>query len=76
MAAMNGDIDGAAAAMHAMPGLLDDAEYLVAGGELRALVPELEIRAAQRGARNPHQHLARRRHRESATRSIVIRSLP
>ena len=57
--AMQRDVDGAAAAVQAMAGLLDDAEDLVARGEFRALVPELEVRAAQRRARDAHQHFAR-----------------
>ncbi|MGY3459945.1 hypothetical protein ACVWW5_005395 [Bradyrhizobium sp. LM3.4] len=56
--AMQGNIDGATAAMQAVTGLLDDAENLVASGELGALVPELEVRTAQRGARDTHEELA------------------
>ena len=55
---MQRDIDRAAAAMQAMARLLDHAEDLVARGELGALVPELEVGAAQRRARDAHQHLA------------------
>ncbi len=44
--------------MQAMARLLDHAEDLVARGELGALVPELEVGAAQRRARDAHQHLA------------------
>jgi hypothetical protein len=56
---MNGDIDGAAHAMHPMPGLLDDTKDLVTRSEFGTLVPQLEIRSAQRGSGNSHQHFAR-----------------
>ncbi|MGY4373086.1 hypothetical protein ACVWZ3_000725 [Bradyrhizobium sp. i1.3.6] len=39
-----------------MTGLLDHAKDLVAGGELGALVPELEVGAAQRSARDADEH--------------------
>jgi len=55
---MQRDIDRATAAMQAMARLLDHAEDFVAGREFRALVPELEVGAAQGGARDAHQHLA------------------
>ena len=54
---MNGDVDGAATAVHGMPGLLDDAKNLVARGKFGALVPQLEVRTAQRRTRHAHQHL-------------------
>src|SRR6185503_8859996 len=54
--AMKGDIDGAATAVHGMPGLLDNAENLVARGEFSALVPQLEVRTAQRRTRHAHKH--------------------
>ncbi len=44
--------------MHPMSGLLDDAENFVARCKFRALVPQLEIRAAQRRARNTYEHFA------------------
>ena len=56
---MQGYVDGAAPAMHPMPRLFDDTENFVAGGEFSALVPQLEIRAAQRRARDADQHFAR-----------------
>jgi hypothetical protein len=56
MVAMQWNVHGAAATMQPVAGLFDDAKDLVAGGELGALVPELEVRAAQGGPRHPHQH--------------------
>src|SRR5690606_29831612 len=58
MAAMHRDVDRAALSVARMARLLDDTENLVAGSELRPLVPELEVRAAERGAQHLDQHLA------------------
>ena len=57
MVAMQGDIDrrNGVPCMR-MARLFDHAEDLVAGGEFGATVPELEIGAAERGPRHPHQH--------------------
>jgi hypothetical protein len=44
--------------MQAMARLLDHAEDFVARREFRALVPELEVGAAQGRARYSHQYLA------------------
>ncbi len=53
---MDGDVNGAAPAVHPVPWLLDDTENFVACGKFCALVPQLEVRTAQRRARNAHQH--------------------
>ncbi|MFK4710000.1 hypothetical protein ABIF56_000702 [Bradyrhizobium elkanii] len=59
VAAMQGNIDGTAPTMQPVTGLLDDAKDFVSGSELCALVPELEVRTTQRGARNAHEHFTR-----------------
>jgi hypothetical protein len=71
---MHWNIDGAAATIHRVAGLLDHAENLVSGGEFGAVVPELEIGAAQRGPRNSNQYFARRdfRNRDALDRNALV----